>query len=96
VVIQLTQPTTRRSVGAWKIIPVRHWSSKTASQPRKPAASISIRGHRALSPCATHSADLPDGRVRDLHFCVACNSPAWVTRDPTKAEEQLRWTDGQF
>jgi hypothetical protein len=48
-----------------------------------------LAGHRSLSSCAAYEATLPDGRVRELHFCLACNSPVWIVRVPNGAGHPL-------
>lgn len=37
-------------------------------------------GHRNLSVLASYGAVLPDGRLHELFFCNACDSPVWVNR----------------
>lgn len=37
-----------------------------------------LHGHQALTKCATYSSTLPDGRVRELRYCLACDSPVWI------------------
>lgn len=49
------------------------------------------RGHRDLSLTASYGGVLPDGHVRDLHFCRACDSPVWVKRQLTSAERNPEW-----
>lgn len=36
------------------------------------------QGHRALTTCATYGAELPNGRMRELRYCLACDSLVWV------------------
>jgi hypothetical protein len=36
------------------------------------------RGHRKLTSCASYSAGMQNGRVRELRYCLACDSPVWV------------------
>jgi hypothetical protein len=40
------------------------------------------RGHRALTSCASYSKTLPNGRIRELRYCLACDSPVWVDHQP--------------
>jgi|GEM_PF-5282757 hypothetical protein len=53
------------------------------------------QGHRALTACASYGADLPNGRVRELHYCLACNNPVWVARsaDLTKQDHAQAWPE---
>jgi hypothetical protein len=53
-------------------------------------------GHRDLTRMASYGGILADGRLRELHFCLACNSPVWVVRRPTNMEKQLTWKDLQI
>ena len=48
-------------------------------------------GHRDLSRTPSYAATLADGRTRELHFCMACDSLVWADRQPTKMETQLTW-----
>lgn len=54
-----------------------------------------LHGHRDLTKFATYSSLLPDGQVRDLHFCLACDSPVWITHPPTDDTPDLPpdWLD---
>lgn len=52
-------------------------------------------GHRDLSRTASYAAVLPDGRVRELHFCLACDGLVWTERRPTMKETQLTWNNLQ-
>ena len=36
-----------------------------------------LHGHRELTNGPTYSSTLPDGRVRNLRYCLACDSPVW-------------------
>jgi len=46
-------------------------------------------GHMNVEPEAVYSGRLPDGRIRELHYCASCGGPHWlersadVSRDPT-------------
>ena|ERR1700676_86997 len=48
-------------------------------------------GHRALTSCATYGAGLPDGRIRELRYCLACDSPVWVEHQPDAMKPDLTW-----
>jgi hypothetical protein len=50
-------------------------------------------GHRDLSRTPSYAAVLPDGRIRELQFCLACDSLVWTERRPTTKETQLTWKD---
>lgn len=48
------------------------------------------QGHRALTTCATYGAELPDGRIRELRYCLACDSLVWVKQQPDATNETSR------
>jgi hypothetical protein len=54
-----------------------------------------LHGHRKLSLTASYGGVLVNGRVRELHFCEACETNAWLER-PLNATELLpSWEDSQ-
>jgi hypothetical protein len=36
---------------------------------------------------------LPDGRLRELHFCSACETPIWVERRRHAGAPDAGWTE---
>jgi hypothetical protein len=52
-------------------------------------------GHRDLLRTPSYAAVLADGRIRELHFCLACGSPVW-TEPRSTTERQLTWKDLQI
>ena len=55
-----------------------------------------LRGHRDLSRTASYAAVLADGRMSELHFCLACGSLVWTQHQPQTTETQLTWKDLQI
>jgi hypothetical protein len=53
-------------------------------------------GHRDLSRTQSYAAVLADGSIRELHFCLACDSLVWTQHRPTTTEAQLTWKDLQI
>jgi hypothetical protein len=50
-----------------------------------------LHGHRRLSTTLTYSSVLANGRIRELHFCLACESLVWKEHQPTTDELRLTW-----
>ncbi len=52
-----------------------------------------LHGHRALTNCATYSSIMPNGLVRDLRYCLACDSPVWIVHplEDVAPELPLEW-----
>jgi hypothetical protein len=55
-----------------------------------------LRGHRDLSRTPSYAAVLADGRVRELHFCLACSSLVWTVGRSTTKEMQPTWKSLQI
>ena len=54
------------------------------------------QGHRDLSRTPSYAAVLADGRIRELHFCLACGSLVWTERRPTTTETSFTWKNLQI
>jgi hypothetical protein len=55
-----------------------------------------LHGHRDLSRTQSYGAVLASGRIRELHFCLACGSQVWTEHQPTAKEVQRTWNDLQI
>jgi hypothetical protein len=55
-----------------------------------------VSGHRALSGTASYGGVLADGRIRDLHFCTACDKYVWIEHTPAQTEPNRAWNDLQI
>jgi hypothetical protein len=53
-------------------------------------------GHRALPLTAAYGCALANGRIRELHFCSACDNYVWIERSPTKTEPNQAWKNLQI
>ena len=51
-----------------------------------------FRGHRDLTRTASYAVVEADGRIRELHFCLACGSLVWTENQPTGAPP-ITWKD---
>ncbi len=54
-----------------------------------------LHGHRKLSPTASYGGVLANGRVRELYFCEACETNAWLERPPDATELHPSWDNSQ-
>ena len=52
-----------------------------------------IRGHRGLQSGVVWAAELPAGRVRELHFCEACQSFVWIESQASSAQHAPTWRE---
>jgi hypothetical protein len=53
-----------------------------------------FRGHRDLSRIASYAAVQADGRIRELHFCLACGSLVWTSNQ--QRHRPITWNDLQL
>ena len=52
-------------------------------------------GHRDLAGAVCFGGVMPDGRIRELHFCLSCDSLVWTEHQPTTAEAHPTWNNLQ-
>ena len=52
-------------------------------------------GHRELSRASSFGGVLADGRIRELHLCLACGSLVWTEHQPSTEEAHPSWNELQ-